>query len=262
MRLVLLLILGFFGSPLLAAADAPPVATQWLILIAALLVAGLFYAVVIALGIAFLASISYYVTLIGVVGIMLLLSNAVVSDLLAQLGPGSNLWWITGPIATAGVFVPIYKTFRRHVLDEPVSRWETVRYYAPIAFIVITFPFVLYSIFQSSMNTVVVDGVEYCTNCDFGIFRWLFMIVASVFMTAAILGFVFVFLYGGVTAVLGSVALLLHSVANGHPIDLMMFFDTLVGVFDEFISVHLPGVAALIWSFLSTAYTVFQHLRE
>lgn len=262
LRLALVLIAGLFLPPLVAAAETPSVASQWLILIAVLLVGGIAYGVVIALGIAFIAGISYYVMLIGVVGTMLLLSNAVVSDLLAQLGPGSNLWWLTGPIATAGVFMPIYKAFSRHVLDDPVGAWETVKYYAPVAFIAISLPIVLYAVYQSSMNTIVVDGTEFCTNCDFGVFRWLFMIVVSVLVSAVLLGSIFVFLHGGVTAVLGSVALFVHSLANGHPVDFMMLFDTLVGVFDEFVSVHLPAVAALIWSLLSAAYSVFEYLRE
>ena len=242
-------------------AEAAPVATQWLILIGVLLAAGLFYAFVGLIGIAFLGTISYYVVLIGTVVTMIALSSAVVSDLLDQLGPGKNLWWLTGPIATVGIFVPIYKAFRQHVLDDAVGWYDNARRYYPVVFLVIAVPVGLYATYQSTIETMMVGDVQYCTNCPLGYFHWFLMIVGSVAVAGVLLGTIFIFFHGGITALLGSVALLLHSVANGIPIDLMMLFDTLVGLVDEFFSVHLPGAAALIWSLLSAAYSLFQQLR-
>lgn len=246
----------------MGAAEATPVATQWIVVIGLLLATGIVFTILALIGAAFLGTIAYYTMLIGTVGTMLLLSNEVVSDLLDQLGPGKSLWWLTGPIATVGVFLPVYKAFRRHVLEDPVGWWESTRYYWPAAFLIICLPLVLYGTYQSAVETVAVNGVEYCTNCNFGVFRWLLMFITSVVITAVILGVIFIFFHGGVTALLGSVALLLHNIANGHPIDPMMFFDTLVGVIDEFFSVHLPSLAALVWSLVSAAYSVFQQIRE
>lgn len=56
--------------------------------------------------------------------------------------------------------------------------------------------------------------------------------------------------------------LLVHNIASGHGINVMMFFDTLVAETDELFSTHLPTFAALIWSLVSAMYTVYQSWRE
>ncbi|MGB5334324.1 MAG: hypothetical protein WBN07_01785, partial [Woeseiaceae bacterium] len=227
--------------------------SEWLVLIGILLAAGIFYALVIALGVTFLSTATYYIVLCGTTVTMIALSYGVVKELLLTLAPGKNLLWLTGAIATIGIFVPIYKAGQRHRLDQDPTGWlEKAKVYAPIAFLVVGISVSILSLASSGQFVSEIAGNP-CPKCPISLGNWLVIFIISTVGCAVALGFIFVSLYGGITALLGSVALLIHTSANGGPVNLMLLFDTLIGIFNDSFSAHLPAAAALVWALISAA---------
>lgn len=236
--------------------------SEWLVVIGILLAAGIFYALLVALGVAFISAAMYYIVLAGTTVTMIVLSYRVVNDLLATIGRGKNLFWLTGAIATIGIFLPILKAARRHRIDQDPIGWrEKARFYAPIAFLAIGIPVSILSLAASGQFVTEIAGNP-CPACPLSLGNWLWIFFVSTVGCAVALGFIFVSLYGGITALLGSVALLIHTSANRGPVDLMLLFDTLVELFNDLFSAHLPAVAALVWALISSIYAIYKTVRE